>query len=369
MHGDEDIRNVLVIYTGGTIGMRETSRGYAPVPGYLERKLFELEQFHDPRRAPLTTPASRHGGRIRFRVIEYDRLKDSSNMGVDDWVTVAEDIGRYYERFDGFVVLHGTDTMAYTASALSFMLEGLKKPVILTGSQIPLAQLKTDAVDNLLDALTLAGWFEIPEVGLHFHHRLWRGNRSQKVDARGLDSFHSGNHPPLAEVGIDVEVDWDNVRPSPTEPFVVRAHMSQRVAALRLYPALTDDLLENFLRHPLQGLVLETYGAGNGPDARPEIMRALERGTARGVVIVNVTQCHRGRVRPSYAAGRALADAGVVNGQDMTPEAALTKLAWLLGSGKGTDDVRAEVGRDLRGELSLPTGGRRRPARQPQQER
>jgi lysophospholipase len=317
----------LVLYTGGTIGMHEGPRGFEPAQGYLAAQLAAMPQFHDPTQPRFTTPPSRYGRRIRFDILEYDPLLDSSNMGVADWVRIARDVERHHDAYDAFVVLHGTDTMAYTASALSFMLEGLRKTVILTGSQIPLAQLRNDAADNLLGALTIAGHFEVPEVGLYFRNKLLRGNRAQKVDAAGFDAFESGNYPPLARVGTDIVVDWDHVRPPSGRPLRVRAITNRNVAALRLFPGITADTLANFLRPPLEGLVIETYGSGNAPDRRADFLAALGAGAARGVVVVNCTQCHRGTVTTAYAAGAALAAVGVIGGADMTPEAALTKLS------------------------------------------
>ncbi len=347
----EAISRVLVLYTGGTIGMRQGPRGYEPVPGYFAEKIATLPQLHDPSAELFTTYPSQTGRRVRYDVLAYDPLLDSANLGLAEWARFAADIGASYGDYDGFVVVHGTDTMAYTASALSFMLEGLAKPVILTGAQIPLEHLRNDALDNFLGALMLAGHYAIPEVAIYFHHKLLRGNRSTKVDAVGLDSFASPNHPPLAEVGVDVGVRWDLVR-APGSALTVHTTLSPHVAALRLYPGITRGVLENFLRPPLEGLVLETFGSGNAPDRDDGVMRVLRDATDRGVVIVNVTQCLRGRVSPSYAAGRALMDAGVVPGADMTPEAALAKLALLLGQGLSADEVRARAGRSLAGELS-----------------
>ncbi len=355
-----EVRQVLVLYTGGTIGMEQSERGYRPAAGFLEQQLRRLPQFCDPTQPPLTTPVTRFGHRIRVEIREYAPILDSSSMAVDDWVRIAQDVARWHDHFDGFVVLHGTDTMAYTASALSFMLEALRKPVILTGSQVPLFELRNDAVDNFLDALTLAGTLDIPEVCVAFHHRLHRGNRVQKVDATGFDAFRSGNFPPLVEIGIDTLIHWERVRPQPEAPFRVRPITQRGVAALRLYPGLGTQVVENFVRPPLSGLVLETYGAGNAPESK-ELLSVLERASNRGVVVVNVSQCHRARVRPAYASGRALADAGVVGGEDMTPEAALTKLSWLLSLNLTPDGVRGQVGRDLRGELTPPTPTRRHP--------
>lgn len=345
---------VRVLYTGGTIGMLETERGYSPAAGHLAAQLARLPQLHDPGLAggdgSFCMPRSRFGRHVRYDVVEYAPLLDSSNMGIDDWARIARDIGAAHEDVQAFVVLHGTDTMAYTASALSFMLENLQKTVIVTGSQIPLSELRNDAIDNLVGALTLAGHFQIPEVGLYFRDKLLRGNRARKVDAAGLDAFLSPNAPPLAEVGIDVSVRWDVVRPREPAPLVVHDVMSPHVAALRIFPGLHAGLLENFLRPPLAGVVLETYGAGNVPDRNRALLDALAEASARGVVVVNVTQCLRGEVVPHYATGRALAEVGVVSLGDMTPEAALTKLSFLLGTGAPADEVRRAMARSLRGE-------------------
>lgn len=347
----EPTTRVLVLYTGGTIGMRKGPRGYEPVPGWFADTIATLPQLHDPSQPRFTTYPSQSDRRVRYDVRAYDPLLDSANLGMREWARIAADVAAAYDDYEGFVVVHGTDTMAYTASALSFLLEGLGKPVILTGAQIPLAHLRNDALDNFLGALVIAGHFAIPEVTIYFHHKLLRGNRSTKVDAVGLDSFASPNHPLLAEVGVDVDVRWELVR-APGAALRVSGELSPHVAALRLYPGITRAVLENFLRPPLEGLVLETFGSGNAPDRDPELLAALREATDRGLVIVNVTQCLRGRVSPSYAAGRALVDAGVVPGADMTPEAALTKLAYLLAQDLSRDEVRARAGRSIAGELT-----------------
>jgi lysophospholipase len=252
-------------------------------------------------------------------------------------------------------VLHGTDTMAYTASALSFMLVNLGKTVVLTGSQIPLFEVRNDAIDNLLGALTIAGHFEIPEVCLYFHNKLMRGNRTQKVDALGLNAFHSGNLSPLVEVGIQLDVHWHRVRAAPMDPLKVRTITERNVACLRIFPGITAEILQNFMLQPLQGVIIETFGAGNAPDVRPDFLDVLRKASDRGVVIVNVTQCHRGGATIDYATGQSLAEVGVVSGLDMTPEAALSKLSYLLSQPElDRDDVCRLMQVSLRGELTEP---------------
>ncbi len=343
-------RRLLVIYTGGTIGMVPAEHGLVPEVGMLAQRIAELPQFHDASQPPLTLPGSTRA-RIRYEVLELAPLVDSACMATSHWVAIARTIEQHYNDYDAFVVLHGTDTMAYTASALSFMLVNNAKTVILTGSQMPLSRSRNDAVDNLLGALTVAGTYDIPEVGLYFRDRLLRGNRSRKVDAAQLDAFTSGNLRPLANVGIGIDVDWDLVRAPEGGAFRVRPITERNVAALRLFPGMTLDLLRRFLQPPLRGLVLETYGAGNAPND-PEFLGLLEEATDRGIVIVNVTQCLRGSVTEDYATGKALRRSGVTSGHDLTPEAALTKLAYLLSLDLSVEEVRAALEMDIRGELT-----------------
>lgn len=271
--------------------------------------------------------------------------------------------------------MHGTDTMAYTASALSFMLEELGKTVIITGSQVPLTEVRNDAVENLLGALTVAGHFVIPEVTLYFGKKLYRGNRTSKISAVDFEAFDSPNIPSLVDVGINIgkafskkkksrkfhkinpkrlDVKWPLVlRPTHIAKFTVCQKLNPNVGSLRLFPGINDTTIRAFLAPPLQGVVLETFGAGNAP-ARPALLSALKEASDRGVVIVNCTQCRKGLVTDAYATGKQLSAIGVVPGADMTPECALTKLAYLLGkTPNNPDHVRKMMTRNLRGELTV----------------
>ncbi len=330
-----------MVYTGGTIGMKQVGGLYRPVAGYLAERLALSSDFLSP-----ALPA--------FVLHEYEPLLDSANMRPYNWQLVAEDIAENYHAYDGFVVLHGTDTMAYTASALSFMLENLGKPVILTGSQIPLAELRSDARENLITSLLLAADPRIAEVCLYLNGSLLRGNRSTKVSSSGFDAFASPNFPPLGRVGVDLALETALLRQKGAGPLRVQPLGDAQIAALRLFPGVTADILRNFLLEPIQGLVLETYGAGNAPADDPALLAVLERAGARGVVIVNCTQCLQGRVEMGdYATGSALQGVGVVSGFDLTIEAALTKLLYLFSKGLAPEAVREAMGQNLRGELTL----------------
>ena len=334
-------KRVYIVYTGGTIGMNRSRSGYRPEAGYLQAQLADM-------------PELRHPSMPAYTIHQWDPLLDSSNMTPADWVKIARDVETNYERYDGFVVLHGTDTMAYTASALPFLLGGLRKPVIVTGSQIPLCEVRNDARENLITSLMLASQYDIPEVCLYFGGKLLRGCRSTKVSADGFAAFDSPNFPPLGTVGIDIAVQWDLVRkPRGGKRINVPELSRPVVSALRLFPGISPELLGNVLRPPLKGLVLEAYGVGNGPDQDRDFIAALAEATARGVVIVDCTQCLEGTVDlHEYAAGSALAGAGVISGFDMTPEAALAKLYYLFGRGDSPERVRREMQKDLRGEMT-----------------
>ncbi|XP_032403207.1 60 kDa lysophospholipase isoform X2 [Xiphophorus hellerii] len=375
---------VLVINTGGTIGMTLHDKGYAPTANALVESLRKLPILHDEFYAhqtclyeyyrlentlvlPKPTPQSdlqfprpsKLNKRIIYTILEYSPLLDSSNMTTDDWGRIGKDIEKNYEKFDGFVILHGTDTMAYTASALSFMCEHLGKPIVLTGSQVPIYELRNDGRDNLLGALLIAGQFVIPEVCLYFYNKLYRGNRVTKVDAGSFNAFTSPNLPPLATAEVDFKINWDTVwRANTTAKFQVRTELNRNVGLLRLFPGITASTVRAFLQPPMQGVVLETYGSGNAPDNRPDLLEELSKATDAGVIMVNCTQCLRGTVSASYATGRVLMDAGLLAGGDMTPEAALSKLSYVLAKKELTLDAQKKMmAQNLRGEMSADLDG------------
>lgn len=334
-------KRIYVAYTGGTIGMQQSSQGFIPAPGFLTKTVHNMPEFY---RAEMP----------EFTIHEYPELIDSSDMSPAHWLQIAEDIQANYQQYDGFVVLHGTDTMAYTASALSFLLENLAKPVIVTGSQIPLAQLRSDGQVNLLNALYLAAEYPIHEVSLFFNNQLFRGNRSTKADADGFNAFASPNFPPLLEAGIQIRLKAGALSETARDSrlLTIANVVPQPISVVTLYPGISADVIRNMAKAPVKALIIKSYGVGNAPQ-HPALLAELASAAKRGVIIVNCTQCFRGRVNmDGYATGNALKTCGVISGYDMTLEATLTKLHYLLSQSLAEDVVREQMQQDLKGELT-----------------
>ncbi len=330
---------VLVLHVGGTIGMVASPQGYRPAPGFPDRLRSALQ-------------ATGGQGLPAFDVLELDPI-DSAELRPSDWTAMARSLVDHWDQFDGFVVLHGTDTMAWSASALSFLLRGMDKPVIFTGSQIPLSQPRSDGLANVESALLLAAMPELREVGLCFGRRLLRGNRARKLATAQFDAFDAPNALPLAELGIDICLHRDRLLPPPEPPrFAAPTFDDEAVAVLALYPGVSGGAVDALVANPrVRGLVLHSYGAGNVPANHRGFMAALERAAARGVVLVNVTQCLHGSVQQGvYATGSALGALGAVPAGDMTPEAAFAKLHVLLATHADLDAVRRGMGENWCGE-------------------
>ncbi|MDR0293653.1 MAG: asparaginase [Oscillospiraceae bacterium] len=337
-------KKVLMLCTGGTIGMLPNENGALAPASWQSIKRF----------CPAVT-------QLPFDVDTQEMaLIDSSDMHPGYWVGLAGKIRDEYANYDGFVILHGTDTMTYTATALSFMLENLDKPVIVTGSQLPLAQPRSDGAQNLVTALKIAasdGIDTVPEVCVLFHNKLLRGNRARKVSATGLSGFDSPNYGVLAEIGEPIKVNANLIRKPSKEGLVVHGSLNPNVMLLDIFPGISAAALRSvFDIQGLRGVVLRTYGSGNAP-ASGEFLNEIDYAVNRkGLVVVNITQCNQGAVETGlYEAGSHLPRLGVISGSDMTPEAALVKMMFLLGQGYDAAAVKERMQKDLRGEQSALT--------------
>ena len=341
------LHRVLLIYTGGTIGMGRNAQTGALEPldfRHLMDNLYELRSLN-----------------TEVDTYSVTRPIDSSNMNPTHWARLARIVADRYHAYDGFVILHGTDTMAYTASALSFMLRNLSKPVILTGSQLPIGQPRTDAKENLLTSIELAaacdeeGHARVPEVGIYFNGHLLRGNRATKQNAEGFNAFESFNYPHLCDAGVSFTFRTHHIlHPDYHLPLSIYTSMNPDVVVFSLFPGIQEHIVRHVLGAPeLRGIVIRSFGAGNAPQS-PWILKHLRNASDRGVTIVNISQCETGCVEMGlYAPGVQLQDAGVVSGYDSTVEAAVTKLMHLNAQFDDADTVRALMGKSLCGEISV----------------
>lgn len=335
-------KKILVIYTGGTIGMCPTEQGFQPKPNWLEGVFKLIQELQDPR-----MPA--------WDLLEYDPLLDSSNASPELWQKIANDIGENYHDYDGFLVLHGTDTMAYSASAVSFLLENLAKPVIFTGSQLPLSEIRSDARQNILNALYIMAYFNLYEVCVYFDNKLLRANRSVKTSATRYSAFESPNYPVLAKTGVRIELRSKHLLAPPSEAFVLhQLKQDIHIASMRLFPGIDFDIVQNILKRPIQALVIESYGAGNAPTNREDLHELLSQAAQDNILVINCTQCLHGFVNTDiYETGCMFAASGVVGVADMTIEAVLTKLYFVLSQDLNFNQKRKFMSMDLRGEMTV----------------
>lgn len=332
-------KKVCIIHTGGTIGMARTEYGYAPLKGFIKSALKDINELNSQ-------------DMPEYDLFEYDPLLDSSNISVKEWIKIAQDIKEKYDDYDGFVILHGTDTMAYTASALSFMLEGLTKPVILTGSQIPLCEIRNDGRDNIITALLIASNYSIPEVCLYFGSKLLRGNRATKISSDELIAFDSPNYPTLADVGVRIELNEKNIA-KPGDGLKLTLFEQQQIAVLKIFPGIQYEVFENIMTSNLKGIVIEGFGTGNIPSGA--FHKILDKSKENGTIIVVCTQCLRGSaIIGEYEVSSGFSKAGAVSGFNMTVEAAVAKLYYLFSLNHDVETIKKLMETNLRGELEKP---------------
>ena len=334
---------ILIIYTGGTIGMMKTPRGYAPQKEAFHRLLEEI-------------PELRSDSMPLWDIVDLDPLLDSSNITVLEWNRIGQRIASHYDAYAGFVVLHGTDTMAYTASALSFMLRNNRKPVILTGSQIPLCEIRTDARDNLITAMLLAADEMVHEVCLYFGGKLLRGNRSMKISADDLIAFDSPNYPPLAEAGIDIRYHTSALLPPCSGQFSLQILKNIPIGVIKVFPGIQFELFDSIMTDSLKAIVVETFGAGNIPGGGDKLLPIIRKAAENGTILIICSQCPHGTVAlGAYETSSSLKEAGAVSGYDITTEAAVAKLYYLFSRGLGREEIKSRMERSLRGEITIPS--------------
>ena len=335
------MKKILIIYTGGTIGMVRTPNGYAPQDGYFRSALEAIPPLNSDEMPD-------------WELYEMSPLLDSSNMTVNEWNKIAQLIADRYDDYDGFVVLHGTDTMAYTASALSFMLGNLSKPVVLTGAQIPLCEVRSDGRDNIITSILIAAGDRAHEVCLYFGGSLLRGNRATKYSADGLIAFVSPNYPPLAEAGISIRYNDSALLPKPVGKLRLQLLESVPIGVIKVFPGIQFSLFESIMTEKLRGIVIETFGAGNIPGDGNALLPIIRRAFANGTVLTVCSQCPQGAVSlGTYETSSALKRAGAVSGLDITTEAAVAKLYYLFSCGYDKETVKREMEHNLRGEMTI----------------